>query len=164
MRYGTISHTPAPNICHLNLENFHALIHIISKISGQLRGFFLICLFVRILEQKLLSSGMHLTQCNFTYFQYYLNSSHIYTATQSEVVRPNRVSSQPCSWPPMSPLPSLSPMLPVGSSHLFAQEALSMEMNWGRPGTTSTPAHCRGTLHFVEKVRLRCLLLSAFLG
>ena len=155
MRYGTISHTPAPNIYHSNLETFQALVYTISKTSGQMREtfFWLVCLFVRILEQQLLSFGMYLTQCNFTYLWYYLNSLHTQTVTQSEVVRPtgslrsfvlayhaSLTISEPCFQ---------AAMFPAGSSHLSVQETLSMETDWGWPGTTSSPEHHLETLRFV---------------
>lgn len=166
MRYSTISHTPAPHICHLHLETFHVLMPIISKTSGQFRVFFwLVCLFVRILEQKLLSSGMHLMQCNFTYLCSFLNSLHTQAATRSEAVRPT------------GSLPSCAPGLPSVPCHLRALLSRSYvfcwlfpplcsedpqhgDKPWGCPGTTSAPEHCLGALHWISKVQLRCSLLS----
>lgn len=68
----------------------------------------MVCLFIRILEQKLLSSGMHLKQCNLLIIlSKFFAHVDCYTIRGGQA---NRVSSQLCPWPTMSSLPSLSPV------------------------------------------------------
>lgn len=128
MRYGTISHTP--NICHLHLENIHALMPIISKTSRQLRGFFLVSYSVCLSgfwSRSCFLMGCILTLCNYlvVILSKFLAHTDSYTIRGSQA---NRVSPQLCPWFAISPLPSLSlvfnAMFPAGSSHPLT---LSME-------------------------------------
>lgn len=80
---------------------------IISKTSGQLGVFsaFFVCLFVRILEQKLVSSGMHLMQYLAVILSKFLAHTDCYMIRGGQA---NRVSPQLC------------PGLPAVPCHLWA--------------------------------------------